>query len=283
MTVADRPIAFVLAASDHGAMIVNRLDVHRPRQGGAYGVGFELLESGAYAPTDVNFFLRVLRLRRASFGDGVVAVDCGANIGTHAIEWAKAMTGWGTVTAIEVQERIFYALAGNIVLNNCGNARATHAAVSSRCGVLRAPVPDYSREGSFGSLEVRPSRHNEDIGQPIDYRKSATTEVASLTIDSLGLSRLDFLKIDVEGMELEVLQGASATLAACRPVIVAEHIKVGRESLAAIIMPMGYRLGIMPMNIVAVHQDDPLHDAVLGDAAITKWGTDNAAPRSVVS
>ena len=47
-------------------------------------------------------------------GDGVVAVDGGANIGVHTIEWATAMTGWGSVIAIEPQERIYYALAGTL-------------------------------------------------------------------------------------------------------------------------------------------------------------------------
>ena len=44
------------------------------------------------------------------------------------------MTGWGIVIAIEAQERIYYALAGNLALNNCFNARAIHAAVSTAPG-----------------------------------------------------------------------------------------------------------------------------------------------------
>jgi hypothetical protein len=49
-------------------------------------------------------------LRRQYFKDGVVVIDCGANIGAHTIEWGKRMTGWGSVLAIEAQERIYYAL-----------------------------------------------------------------------------------------------------------------------------------------------------------------------------
>ena len=44
-----------------------------------------------------------------------------------------------------------------------------------------------------------------------------------MTLDSLDLSRLDLIKIDVEGMELEVLQGAKATLERFRPIIIVER------------------------------------------------------------
>ena len=87
-----------------------------------------------------RFVVKMLDLRRAHYGDGVVAVDCGANIGVHTVEWAKRMTGWGVVLAFEAQERIYYALAGNIAINNCFNARAIHAAVTSRPGTMKMPI-----------------------------------------------------------------------------------------------------------------------------------------------
>jgi FkbM family methyltransferase len=64
----------------------------------------------------------------------VVALDCGANIGVHSVEWARLMKDWGSVIAVEAQERVFYALAGNLTLQNCFNARAIWAAVSDTPG-----------------------------------------------------------------------------------------------------------------------------------------------------
>ena len=91
--------------------IVNRFDeVRRPDNSG-FGVGFQLLENAAYDPADVTLLLTLLDLRRRCYGDGIVAIDCGANIGVHSVEWARHMTGWGIVIAIEAQERIYYALA----------------------------------------------------------------------------------------------------------------------------------------------------------------------------
>src|ERR1700704_1052494 len=172
-----RPIAFVLAASDYGPLIVNRFDRYIKKDGSGFGVGYEILGSSTYASEEVALVTGLLGVRRRHFGDGVVAIDCGANIGVHTIEWAKTMTGWGSVLAIEAQERIFYALAGNISLNNCFNARAIHAAVGAASGTMRVPTPDYLASGSFGSLELKQADSNEFIGQTIDYSDAALTEI----------------------------------------------------------------------------------------------------------
>ena len=129
-----RKIAFVLAASDHGTMIVNRFDYRMVDERSGIGVGFQILEGGSFDAQEVDLAMSLLGLRRQYFGDGVLALDCGANIGVHTIEWAKRMSGWGQVIAIEPQERLFYALAGNIAINNCFNARAFHAAVAAKVG-----------------------------------------------------------------------------------------------------------------------------------------------------
>jgi FkbM family methyltransferase len=203
----------------------------------------------------------VLNARREHFGDGVVALDCGANIGALTVKWAKAMAGWGGVMAIEPQERIYYALCGNIVINNCFNAFAVHAALGAETGTLAIPVPNYLAPGSFGSLELRSSKTNENIGQAIDYDKLVPVQL--LTIDKLDFSRMDFIKIDVEGMEQEVLAGAKETLERSHPIIMIEHIKSKKESLIEVLSGYGYvvyELGLM--NYLAIHADDPTRSLV---------------------
>jgi FkbM family methyltransferase len=253
----SRPLSFILAASDQGTLILNRNDQHMVDAAHGYGVGFQILTNGGYEQSEIDTVLTMLNWLREIRGDGVVALDCGANVGVHAISFARHMTHWGRVVAFEAQERIFYALAGNICLNNLLNARAVYAAVGDQDGVLSIPVPDYNRPGSFGSLELIKSGSTENIGQPIDYRPEALQPVRMLRLDSLGIPRVDFLKIDVEGMEIPVLHGARDIIARYRPYLLIEHIKTDREALRALLVTFGYQVWTMGMNTLALPADDP--------------------------
>ena len=251
-----RKIAFVLAATDHGTMIVNRFDQQTDSQGRGYGVGYKILNESSHELAEISVGAFILDARRKFFGDGVVAVDCGANIGTHTVSWAKQMTGWGSVVAIEAQEKIYCALAGNIAINNCFNVRLVHAAVGEKTGTMKIPNPDYFTPTSFGSLELKPARHPEQIGQTIDYSEGKTVRVNAVTIDSLALKRVDLLKIDVEGMETEVLEGAKRAIRESLPVIIVEHTKTGTEAIVKFLRHYGYQMGELGLNILAIHPSD---------------------------
>jgi FkbM family methyltransferase len=252
-----RPVAFVLASTSHGTMLVNRHD-HAGEGNRRFGVGHQLLTTSSYDADEIAFLALLLESRRAHFGDGVVAIDCGANIGVHTIECARLMHGWGEVLAFEPQERVFYALAGNIVLNNCFNARAIWAAVGATSGKLGVPVPDYLVPASFGSLELRRTDRTEDIGQPIEYAPERLSQTELIALDDLRLPRIDLIKIDVEGMEIEVLTGARKSIAALKPQLVIERLKTPETSIVALLQPMGYRTFPLGLNLLAVHESDPV-------------------------
>ena len=254
MQSMGRNLAFVLASSNHGTMIVNRNDYRMIDAERGYGVGFQILQTGSFDPNEVKLVLDLLALRRQHHGDGVVAIDCGANIGVHTVEWAKAMTGWGSVLSIEAQERIYYALAGNIAINNCFNALAINAAVSSESGVMQIPSPNYLVPSSFGSLELRQRAGNEFIGQPIDYEN--TVNVRKLTLDEFNLPRVDFIKIDVEGMELEALEGAKRSITQSHPIMLIEKIKTDAEKLRQWLRDNGYEVLDAGINMLAIHKSD---------------------------
>jgi len=256
MTRVGRKIGFVLAASRHGSLIVDRFDYNRVGDQ-LYGVGGQILETGAFDAAEIDLLLSLLRFRRQYFGDGVFVIDCGANIGVHTVECAIEMTGWGSVLAIEAQERLYYALAGNITLNNCFNARALHAAVAAEDGTMQVPVPDYLAPSSFGSLELKPGQQNEFIGQTIDYSAAATQQIRSLKLDTLAPARLDLVKIDVEGMEQEVLAGGRGLIARHKPILLVEWLKSPKPQLRATLESFGYQLFESGINFLAVHASDP--------------------------
>jgi FkbM family methyltransferase len=255
MSNPARPTAFILASTDHGTMIFNRFDQH-VTSGRAFGIGHQLLSNSAYDPQEVSLMLQVLDLRRRYHGDGLIAVDCGANIGVHTVEWAKHMTGWGGVFAFEAQERIYYALAGNIAINNCFNARAVNAAVSSRSGAMKIPQPNYLAHASFGSLELKQLERSEFIGQEIDYSEDKLVTVPMVHLDAFNFPRLDLLKIDVEGMELEVIEGAAKIIAEKRPIMFVEQLKTDAEALRTRLESFGYAVYPVGINVIALHKDD---------------------------
>jgi hypothetical protein len=84
-----RPAPFVLVSSNHGTLIVNRNNYKMMDDGRA--VGMQILTSSCMDPQEVDLALTLIETRRVNFGAGVVAVDCGANIG----EWSRLMTEWG--------------------------------------------------------------------------------------------------------------------------------------------------------------------------------------------
>jgi FkbM family methyltransferase len=256
-----RPASFILAATDNGTLIVPRFDYAHSPDGLGYGVGFSLLgDSQFQAPADENIRL-LLTLRRDKHGQGVVAIDCGANIGAFSVSWARHMSGWGWVMAIEAQERLFYALAGNLALNNCLNAQALHAAVGAEPGRMMMPQPDYTRAGSFGSLELRAGPDNEPIGQPVDYAKTVPVRVVSL--DALAPHRVDLIKIDVEGMEFEVLCGARDVLTRFKPILLIEAHKGDVAAVRDVLHRHGYT-ELLPLGLdwIAIHPTDPAREAV---------------------
>lgn len=163
----------------------------------------------------------------------------------------------GRVVAFEAQQTIFYALAGNIVINNCLNVRAMNCAVGHEPGSMKIPKPDYLTPSSYGSLELRRRVDSEFIGQAVDYDNLEET-VPVVSIDSLNLDRIDFVKLDIEGMEEDALHGAEFSLKRHKPILVVEAIKSDVVALSGFLDDLGYALFSMSINILAVHKDDPV-------------------------
>lgn len=255
-------MSFVLTTSDSGPIIVSHLDRH-PEFG--YGVGAEILDTGVYEPHISQAGLRMLELRRddADRKGPVTAVDIGANVGFHTLTWARAMTSWGMVLAIEPQERLYYALAGNIALNNLWNVRALNAVIGSEEGRVTMPRLVYTEPGSYGSMEIVPTGRSEDVGQPVDRFVSDAAQVLPLDKILAGTASVDLLKIDVEGMEAAVLRGARVTLERFRPIILLETSKSDEGELTSILDDANYNwIAIDAMNKMAWHYDDKFNDTL---------------------
>ncbi len=102
---------------------------------------------------------------------------------------------------------------------------------------------------------MRQRAGNEFIGQPIDYAQN-TVVIRKLSIDEIGLPRVDFMKIDIEGMEMEALEGARQTIERSRPMMLIERIKADPTQLITWLEHRGYKVVQVGINMLAIHTSD---------------------------
>jgi FkbM family methyltransferase len=136
-----------------------------------------------------------------------VVLDIGANFGSHTFHFATTCYK-GAVYAFEPQVQLFYMLCGSIALQNKKNIMPYLMAVGETHGTIEVPEFDYRAPNNFGGVGLKD-------GMP-------GTKVNVTTIDGFRFPKVDFIKIDVEGMEIDVLKGAVETIKQCLPVISVE-------------------------------------------------------------
>ena len=250
------PVSFICAATAHGMMILPLHDYSKPddSKGFVAGVGGMLLRDGIYGEETLANIKAVLSHCKAKHGNGVVMIDGGANIGCFTLSAARFMAGWGSVLAFEPQHRIFMALCGNLVMNNIENVQAYPVALGDVNGTIEFPVPNYHHYGNFGGVSaINPLQGT--FGQEV----GTTAPVAVKCIDLFQLERLDFLKLDVEGMELLALHGALKTLHLCRPIVMAEHMVCGAKPLEQFFSELGYSSVMVGGDLFAA----PKHNEII--------------------
>lgn len=184
-------------------------DIDDYYQGLRHGVELDLVDS-------------VVAGIRPYVSEDSVCLDVGANIGLYTLALA-ALAPRGSVWAFEPGPATFDFLTRNIELNGLGNARPVHAAVGDVTGTVEFQDIPFFTAGSF-TVVGEPFLTTEVLG-------SFCIKTPSITIDQFmvdqGLDRLDFVKVDVEGGEIAVLDGATQTLAEHRPVVVLEFNSFG--------------------------------------------------------
>ena len=125
---------------------------------------------------------------------GNTVVDAGAFIGDHTIAYCNAVGSTGEVYAFEPNTKAYECLE-----YNCKTAKTYNLGLSNK-----AETVYYSEDKNAGAGRIL-----RDV--------TTSTQIKTITLDSLKLKALDFLKIDVEGYEVGVLEGAALTITKYRP------------------------------------------------------------------
>jgi FkbM family methyltransferase len=139
---------------------------------------------------------------------GMVYVDVGANIGLHSLIAAWRVGPTGRVVAIEPQASVFEALCTNVAVNKLTNVDEIRSAVGNKEGSAVIYTVDPINSGQ-ATLAVH-------SGESLFGQEQVAVSSLDDILSRMGLDQVDVLKVDVEGGELEVLEG-SRRLFATRP------------------------------------------------------------------
>ncbi len=191
--------------------------------------------TGRYEPNEFSVLAAILK-------PGMVFVDLGANLGLYALFASRLVSTEGTVVAIEPSRREYDQLTSNLQLNGIGNVRSVRTAVSDREGEtdLLVAVAQHSGHNTTGGFAYHTA---------LDHRERVPTITLDRLVASQKLSRVDVIKIDIEGGELAAICGAKETLTRFHPVLLIEvadrslrHQGANSAQLLDLIRSYGYRL-----------------------------------------
>ncbi|WXG45374.1 MAG: FkbM family methyltransferase [Candidatus Atabeyarchaeum deiterrae] len=155
-----------------------------------------------------------------------VVLDVGANIGLFTLSVAKRA---GLVVAIEPEPKNLSALHHN--LRNLTNVVIMERAAWDRKGVL----PLFLGLGSEGHSLIHDIEVNGKLTTQTDHLQIEADTLDSMVLHELGILNIGFMKMDIEGAEIEALEGATETLKKTSKVVVAcYHERNGTKTAGAV-------------------------------------------------
>lgn len=213
-------------------------------------VGHTIATKGCFEPETVHAIQRLLE-------PGMVAIDAGAHIGQYSVLMSAAVGPAGAIHSFEPDPATLGQLRDNIQLNCITNVTTNGMALSSFAGRSQLYLSDVSNIGG-NSLRQTLNCGNRGVSVPV------TTLDAY--VRAARLTRLDFLKADVEGAELLLLRGGAAAIERFRPTMILEVsinqrlFDYGPGDLIAQLREWEYdlyRVGPMPLQPYQVSSKEP--------------------------
>ena len=175
-------------------------------------IGLAMREYGEFSEIELSLMSKFIM-------EGDVVFDIGANIGAFTVPLAKKVGKFGEVYAFEPQKLIYDILQDNVNKNNLNNTRVFNVGVGEKEEELELNDIDYSKVGNFGgvSFKYKSSSFTKNI-------KDKKYKVKVTNLDKLmEIKKCNFIKMDVELMELDILKGGRNFLKKFRPILWIEN------------------------------------------------------------
>lgn len=191
-------------------------------------LGQALINKGDFEPHFYNVAKNVIK-------EGDICLDCGANLGYHTVTMAKLVGKSGKVVAFEPLRIIYQQLSGNVFLNDLRNVVTINAAIGNEQKITQMDYVDVDNPNgvNIGATKVG----------------SSGDQVEMIPIDLVIQEDVSFIKIDVQGSEVALLNGANEMIKKSRPIMFVEvedtwlrYFQQSAESLLNKIMSLDYIL-----------------------------------------
>ena len=194
-----------------------------------------------------------------------VCIDAGANLGYHSVQFGKLSK---TIYSFEPQSLIYNQLCANILFNDLDNTihpikkgLGDKPSIKQMWSISKENFGNNIYNWGGRGIEHEYATHNSE-----ETREEDLIEI--ITIDSLNLKQLDFIKIDIQGYEYYAFVGAEETLAKFKPIIFLENslIKDGKEEIMNdkaknYLLHLGYELYRIHLgnndDCILIHPDNP--------------------------
>jgi FkbM family methyltransferase len=142
---------------------------------------------------------------------GRTIIDIGANNGSFAVDFAHLVGDKGNVYSFEPQRIIFYQLCGNVFMNGIDNVHCYNLAIGDSDTDIQVQKPNYFQNGNVNFGDVK-------VGKV----EGESVSVQQRRLDYFDFNDVVFIKIDVQGYELNVIKGAENTIRKHRPYLFVE-------------------------------------------------------------
>lgn len=154
------------------------------------------------------------KVLRQELKKGMVVIDVGANLGYYTLLEASIVGNEGQVYAFEPFRKNFDMLTKNIKVNGYKNVKAYCKAVSTKSGTSKIALTDASNWGSM--LDISDEIISKYMKQKMHKLVREVTKVDTVSLDEFlnkeGVNQVNFIRMDIEGYEVEAIKGMINTL-----------------------------------------------------------------------